>query len=139
MIKGRPLPIPTPETRAYWQATSEKRLVLQQCAECKHIYFPPRPFCPSCASRAITEIDASGKATLYSYIINHLPAPGYDTPFVIAVVQLNEGPRMMCNIVGCLADPSQLELDMEVEVTFEEREDGHFIPQFKPATEQNHG
>lgn len=75
--------------------------------------------------------DASGRGTLYSYIINYLPAPGYSEPFIIAVVQLSEGPRMMCNIIDCPAAPEHLELDMQLEVIFEERKQCIFVPQFR--------
>ena len=139
MFKNRPLPIPTPETKSFWSAAAEKRLQLQQCKSCEHIYFPPRPFCPNCASRRVFVFDASGKETLYSYIFNHLPASGYDSPFVLAVVQLKEGPRMMCNIIDCQPNPELLQLDMELEVAFEQRENEISIPQFRPATGQKHG
>lgn len=80
-------------------------------------------------------IKASGRATLYSYVINHLPTPGFgDGPFAIAVVQLEEGPRMMCNIVECAQTPEALQLDMALEVRFERISDEITLPQFRPAS-----
>lgn len=81
---------------------------------------------------------ASGRATLYSYVISHRPAPGFeqDAPYSIAVVQLEEGPRMMTNIVGCPQTPEALQLDMPLEVTFERVNDEISLPKFKPAGER---
>ena len=74
---------------------------------------------------------ASGKGTLHSYIINHLPAPGYEPPFTVAVVMLEEGVKMVSNILDCPAEPEALVLDMPLEVTFEQRGD-IAVPQFRP-------
>jgi hypothetical protein len=116
----RVLPQPTPETQHFWDGCKEGELRLQRCVECSKSYFPPRPFCPVCGSRKVESYKASGKAVLWSYVINHRPRPdiGKD-PHSIAVVQLEEGPRMMTNIVGCPQTPEALKLDMPVEVTFE--------------------
>jgi uncharacterized OB-fold protein len=90
--------------------------------------------CPACGSRNVEWFTASGRATLYSYVINHRPAPGFedDAPYAIAVVQLEEGPRMMSNILGLPATPEALVLDMPLQVTFESRGNVS-LPQFKPA------
>ena len=107
-VSVRLLPEPMPETRHFWQGTRLGELRLQHCDDCAQVYFPPRPFCPACSSRAVPVFAASGRGTLYSYIINHLPAPGFDAPFAIAVVQLEEGPRMMSNILDCEPTPEAL-------------------------------
>ena len=96
---GRALPQPTPETQHFWDGTKANQLLLQRCEECSKVYFPPRPFCPVCASRKVSVTKASGKGALYSYVIHHRPVPGFTPPYAIAVVQLAEGPRMMTNIV----------------------------------------
>lgn len=130
----RSLPIPTPETLHFWEGTRHGELRLQRCDECRHVYFPPRPFCPACASRKVSVFKASGKAKLYSYVINHRPAaPGFTPPYAIAVVELDEGPRMMSNILDCPQTPEALELDMRLEVTFEKLDDKVTLPQFRPA------
>ena len=77
---------------------------------------------------------ASGKAKLHSYVIHHRPAPGFDPPYAIAVVELAEGPRMMTNIVGCPQTPQALQLDMPLEVTYEKQNDEISLPLFRPAT-----
>ena len=129
----RPLPQPTPETQHFWEGTKNGELRLQKCDGCKHTYFPPRPFCPKCASRSVTVFKASGKAKLFSYVIPAKPSPGLDAPYSIAVVELAEGPRMMTNIVGCPQTPDALKLDMPVEVTFEKQTDAITLALFKPV------
>jgi uncharacterized OB-fold protein len=131
---ARARPIPTPETQHFWDGTKAGELRLQRCDACDHVYFPPRPFCPACASRKVSVFPASGKATLYSYVINHRPpAPGFTPPYAIAVVTLEEGPRMMANIVDCPQTPEALVLDMPLKVTFEKLDDAITLPQFAPA------
>lgn len=132
-MSDRVIPKPTPETQHYWDGAKEGELRLQQCKSCDKIYFPPRAFCPECGSRDVKVIKASGKSRLYSYIINHLPAPGFEGPFAVAVVELEEGPRLMSNILECEQTPEALQLDMPLEVTFEKLSDEITLPQFKPA------
>ena len=134
MAEGaRPLPVPTPETKHFWDGTRAGELRLQRCDDCRHTYFPPRPFCPKCASRKVSVVHASGKARLFSYVIHHRPAPGFTPPYAIAVVELAEGPRMMTNIVGCSQTPEGLVLDMPLEVAFEAQTDQITLALFKPA------
>ena len=113
-----PLPQPTPETQHFWDGTSVDELRLQRCDECAHVYFPPRPFCPGCACRSVSVFKASGRATLYSFVINHRPNPAFDGPYSIAVVELEEGPRMMTNIIDTPQTPEALQLDMPLIVVF---------------------
>jgi uncharacterized OB-fold protein len=130
----RVLPTPTPETASFWEGCKAGELRLQRCARCSQAYFPPRPFCPACGSRDITEFKASGRGSLYSYVINHRPRPDMGKePHSIAVVALAEGPRMMSNIVGCPQTPEALELDMPLEVTFQTFGD-IALPLFRPAS-----
>lgn len=131
---SRARPMPTPETRHYWDGAAAGELRLQRCDDCARTYFPPRPFCPACASRKVSVFAASGKATLYSYVINHRPAaPGFTSPYAIAVVTLEEGPRMMTNIVDCPQTPEALVLDMPLEVAFQKLDDVVTLPVFRPA------
>lgn len=131
---NRALPEPTPETRHFWDGCKEGELRLQRCGECNHTYFPPRPFCPKCISADVKVYRASGKATLYSYVINHRPRPDMGTaPHSIAVVALEEGPRMMTNIVNCPQTPEALVLDMPLQVTFLKASDDISLPLFQPA------
>jgi uncharacterized OB-fold protein len=130
---ARAKPKPTPETQHFWDGTQAGELRLQRCDACANVYFPPRPFCPSCASRKVSVFKASGKGKLYSYIIHHRPTPGFTAPYSIAVVELDEGPRLMTNIIDCPQTPEALELDMMVEVAFEKLDDKITLPLFRPA------
>ena len=129
----RLMPKPTPETRHFWEGARQGELRLQRCQACTHIYFPPRPFCPNCACRSVEVIKATGHGKLYSYVISHRPAPGIPAPYSIAVVELDEGPRIMTNIIGCPQTPEALVLDMPVEVSFQAQSDEITLPLFKPA------
>lgn len=128
-----PVPKPTPETEDFWQGAKAGELRMQRCSDCQEVYFPPRPFCPVCASKAIKSFRASGRATLHSYVINHRDHPAFDGPYSIAVVQLEEGPRMMTNIINVEQTPEALELDMPLEVVFEPLTDTISLPYFQPA------
>ena len=130
---SRQLPVPTPETQHFWDGTRENELRLQRCNDCAEIYFPPRPFCPCCSSRNIGVFQASGKATLDSYVISHRPHPAFNGPYAIALVKLEEGPRMMTNIVECEQKPEQLDLDMALEVVFQKMNDEITLPFFRPG------
>ena len=129
----RALPKPTPETAHFWEGTKSKQLLLQSCASCYHIYFPPRPFCPACGSKDVKIQIASGKATLDSYVINHRKHPAFDSPYSIAIVKLEEGPQMMTNIVDCPQTPEALQLDMPLAVKYEELSDEITLPLFAPV------
>ena len=135
----RPLPVITPETRHFWEGARSGELRLQKCTACSHVYFPPRPFCPQCASNNISVVRASGRATLYSYVIHHRPVAGFVPPYSIAVVQLEEGPRMMTNIVEIEQTPEALQLDMPLEVVFEKMSEEISLPLFRPAATSRKG
>jgi len=128
------IPIPTPVTQPYWDALDRHELMIQRCAQCSAANFYPRLACPSCGSRRIDWVRASGRASLHSYVINHVPAPGFEdeVPYVIAIVQLEEGPRMMTNLREVVIAPEALPLDMALEVTFEGC-GGRTLPMFRPA------
>jgi len=130
---GRALPQPTPETQHFWDGTKAGELRLQRCDECRHVYFPPRPFCPKCGTRKVSVFTASGKAILDTYVIHHRKVPGFEPPYAIAVVKLAEGPRMMTNIVECPQTPEALQLDMPLEVVFAQQNDAITLPFFRPT------
>ncbi|HEX3591189.1 MAG TPA: Zn-ribbon domain-containing OB-fold protein [Pseudonocardiaceae bacterium] len=132
--RTKAVPVPTPETQPYWDGAARGELRIQRCVSCERPFFYPRTSCPFCGSGEIEWFTTSGRATLYSYTITHRAAPGFedDAPYAIAVVQLAEGPRMMANIVGVPNTPDNLVLDMDLEVTFEQRGD-IALPQFTPT------
>jgi uncharacterized OB-fold protein len=131
---AKPAPQPTPETAEFFEGTKRGELLIQRCAACSTPFFYPRTSCPNCGSGDVAWIKASGRARLHTYVINHRPAPGFedDAPYAIAVVELEEGPRMMTNIVGIENTPENLVLDMDLVVQFSARGD-HMVPVFAPA------
>ena len=138
--RPKPAPVVTPETEPFWDAAQREELCIQRCNACGRHYFYPRPFCPRCSSDDVAWVQVSGRATLHSYVINHRPVPGWedDGPYAIAVVELEEGPRMATSIVGLPNTPEHLVLDMRLRVCFEEQ-GGMKIPKFRPepvGTEQ---
>ncbi len=131
-----PIPMPTPETQDFWDGAQRGELRLQRCDtdDCAKVIFPPRPFCPECGSRAVSSFTASGRGKLYSYVINHRPPRGFGPdPHAIAIVELDEGPRMMSNIVDCDQTPEALILDMPLEVVFTPVSDEISLPKFRPV------
>jgi uncharacterized OB-fold protein len=132
-VSGRALPVPTPETQTYWDKAAEHELWLPKCADTDRWFFPPRERSPFTGGEVIWR-RASGRATLASYVINHRPAPGYEGigPYVIAIVGLEEGPRLISNLLDIPAEPQALQIGMKLEVTFENR--GVItVPQFRRA------
>jgi len=130
---ARPKPLPTPETKHFWDGTKAGKLLLQRCGDTGQAYFPPRPFSPFTGTRNVEVFEASGRATLLSYVIHHRPAPGFTPPYAIAVVELEEGPRLMTNIVDCEQTPEALRLDMPLEVAFTPMDEEITLPLFRPA------
>lgn len=111
--------------------------MLQRCNACSHVYFPPRPFCPQCACRSVEIFAATGRATLYSFAINHRPRPDWpQQPHSIAIVTLEEGPRMITNIVNVPQIPEAMQLDMPLEVLFEPLSDDIHLPVFQPRKDR---
>jgi uncharacterized OB-fold protein len=133
-----PAPFVQPEIRTFWDATAEGKLLLPKCTDCGTLIWFPRPFCPECASTSVEWIQASGRGTVYSFTVNRrgvadMPAYRGAGEYVLAYVELEEGPRMMTNIVDCPQTPEALVLDMNVEVKFEKLDDKITLPLFRPA------
>jgi uncharacterized OB-fold protein len=131
-----PLPKPTPETQPFWDAAKQHKLVIQTCDDCHTPYFYPRPLCPACLSRRVRWIEASGRGRLHTYVINHRPPRGFPVaaPFVIGMVELDEGPRLMSHIVDVDPDPATLRCDLLLEVVFEDLTPEITVPKFRPRT-----
>lgn len=129
-----PGPIISPDGAPFWAAAEEGRLVLQQCKDCKTHRFIPRLICPECGSDAVGWADASGRGTIHSLTTVHRgPTPAFraNTPYIVALIDLEEGPRMMANIIGDNANNAAI--GDAVMVCFEEREGGAKVPQFQLA------
>ena len=130
------LPSPTPETAPYWEGAKAHELRIQYCGDCKKHFFYPRIFCPTCLGDNVEWRKVSGKGTLLTYVLSARPAPGFDDelPYAIAIVQLDEGPHLMTNIVDTEITPENLPAGMAVEVTFEDVNDTITLPKFRPAS-----
>lgn len=128
-----PVPTATPVTEPYWTAAARGVFLLPKCQRCGRFHHHPRPWCPHCWSTDLDWAEPSGRGTLLTYSVVHQPpSPRFDVPYVLAVVRLDEGPQLMCNLVD--VDPADVHCDMAVEVTFERR--GEFaLPQFRPNRE----
>jgi acetyl-CoA acetyltransferase/uncharacterized OB-fold protein len=131
----RPLPQLTPATGWFWTSGADGRLRIQGCDDCKALVHPPTPICPSCRSRSWSPVEVSGRGTVVGYTVNHHPwLPGFDPPYVIANVALEEDRtvHLTTNIVGC--EPAGVRIGQEVAVRFEQHDDV-WLPLFEPTGE----
>lgn len=138
MELNRPLPSPiTPEAQPYWDGLKENKLMLPKCDDCGKPFFYPRVLCPNCHSRNISWMQASGRGKLYSFQIAHRSlnrAFKVELPCVMAMIELEEGPRVMSNLINIEPDPSVVKCDMPVEVVFEKQNDDITLALFQPVT-----
>jgi uncharacterized OB-fold protein len=121
----------------FWAATAEGRFQLQRCNECDTVLWFPRRHCPSCWTENVSTFDATGKGEIYSFTIIRKGAMAYKDsgPFVVAYVELAEGPRVMTNIVDC--DVETVAVGMPVEVVFHDTGEGNALYRFRPATQRS--
>jgi uncharacterized OB-fold protein len=130
----KPLPRIDEESRGYWEALARHELYLQRCRACGTFRFYPRALCPSCLSDATEWVRASGRGTVYSFTVTYQnQAPGFreEVPYVLAIVELAEGVRLMTNVVG--SSPDAVRIGMPVEVVFEDVTPEITLPKFRPA------
>ena len=131
------LPVPTPpvspETKPFWDATAEGKLLLKRCDSCGVTIWYPRSICPQCGSTETSWYEASGRGTVYSFTITRRGEGLYReaTPYVLAYVELEEGPRVLTNIVD--TDLDQLAVGDAVEVVFHDTGEGRALPRYRPA------
>ncbi len=131
----KPLPPVNAETAPFWEACAVGRLLVQCCADCRVHQFYPRLICAACGGTKLDWVEVSGKASLRSWtVIRRAVSAAFaaDVPYAVALVQLDEGPTLMTNIVGC--DPESLVMGQRLRVTFERRGMDIRVPQFAPAT-----
>jgi uncharacterized OB-fold protein len=133
MAYMKPLPQPNPDTKPFWDGCSRHELRFQKCISCGHIRWPASIICPTCYSREVEWIRASGKGTVYTYSVYHQafhPSFKKDIPYVTAIIALEEGPHFLSNIVGC--NPDEVYCDMPVVVTWQDIDKAFSLPKFKP-------
>ena len=130
-----PLPEPTPTTKPFWDAAHKHVLSIQRCQGCGVHIFYPRPACPECGSVELEWKEVSGRGTLYSFTIARRPTArdfADKVPYAIAIVELEEGPHIATNVVGC--DPETLRIGQPLEAVFEDVSDEISLVHFRPAT-----
>jgi uncharacterized protein len=125
-------PTPTEDDQPFWAAAAEGRLVLPRCRGCETYIWYPRAICPDCHSTDVEWVAASGRGTVYSFTVNAraFGAWAEHAPYVIAYVELAEGPRVLTNIVG--VDPDQVRIGLAVRAVFEPAEPTRVL-RFTPA------
>jgi uncharacterized OB-fold protein len=130
-----PEPVINPDTAEFWKATAEGRLLATRCGDCDAVIWYPRPQCPFCHGTNTRWVQLSGRGTVYSYSVVHRAAGEWKgvTPYVLAYVELAEGPRVMTNVVDC--DVAQVGIGDAVEVVFEDTGNGSALPRFRPLQE----
>jgi len=128
----RPAPMVTDDNAVFWDATLDGRLVAQGCAECGRLRHPPRPMCPHCHSLEVDVVDLSGRGSLYSYALLHHPRhPAFEYPVIAALVDLDEGVRLVSNLVDVA--PDDIRIGMPLEVAFVPTADAAVVPVFRPV------
>lgn len=135
MTTKLPQPTPNADSKPYWDAARERRLVIRRCRSCGAFHFMPRHLCPECWSEDLEWVDAKGTGAVHSYTVIRRPSnPAFagQTPYVVALIDLDEGPRMVANVLG--DDALDTGIGDRVEVTFEDRGDGTMLPQFRRST-----
>lgn len=132
-VVAKPQPQISPGAEPFWEHARQEELYLPFCEDCQQPFYYPRRWCPACFSQNLSWRKMSGKGRVYSFsVIHQSPLPAYqqDVPYILAIVELDEGPRMMTNILDC--EISAVNVDMAVEVIFEVR-GAMKIPQFRPC------
>jgi uncharacterized OB-fold protein len=133
---SKPLPKPDPLTMPFWSSLNRRSMEVQRCESCGSHVFYPRGLCPSCGSRALRWTPVSGRGRIYAFTIVHRPTNAAfraDAPYILAMVELDEGVRMMTNIVGVAPDPARVRIGMPVEVVYEEVGPGTTLAKFRPV------
>jgi len=131
----KPLPIPNEDTKEYWEGAKRHELTIQRCKNCGTYRFPPKALCHNCLSMETEWEKVSGRGKLYTFTIFHQvygPEWKEEVPYNVAVVELDEGPRMISNIVNCKNE--DLRIGMELEVVFEDVTQDITLPKFKPVS-----
>ena len=130
-MSERLAPSMTADSQFFWDGVREHRLLIQRCAGCGALRHPPRPMCPRCQSLEWDTVEATGRGTVYSFVIpHHPPLPWFPEPYVVALVDLEEGTRLVSNVVGIA--PDAVTIGLPVQVRYEHFEGDLVLPLFEP-------
>jgi len=128
----RPLPEPNPETAFFWEAAQKGELHILRCNACGTYVHLPRPACRNCQSTDLAPARVSGRGVVHSFTVTHFPLPGFEPPFAVALIELEEGVRLASNVVD--VPPEEMAVGIPVEVTFEKVADDVTLPLFRKRT-----
>ncbi|MDA0351019.1 MAG: OB-fold domain-containing protein [Chloroflexi bacterium] len=136
-MSKRPMPkFFEPDTQAFWDATNDEQLVYQQCKACNEVVFTPRAHCTSCGSADLEQKTSKGDGTVYTYSVvrqNRNPAFADLGAYALAYIDLDEGFRMLSNVVGVANPQTDVKVGQRVKVKFEKQDEGEYlIPLFEP-------
>jgi uncharacterized OB-fold protein len=134
---AKPLPVPSPETQYFWAGAKKHELWIPFCRPCEASYWYPRDFCPRCGSRDVEWRQSSGKGRVYTFAVHYRAFhPGWneETPYVTALIDLEDGVRIFSNLVGVEADPKALACEMPVEAVFDDVSDDITLVKFRPVS-----
>ncbi|MBP7341986.1 MAG: OB-fold domain-containing protein [Smithellaceae bacterium] len=130
----KPLPKRNPDNQPFWEGCKNHELRFQECSACGHVRWPPSLLCPRCHSPEARRLTAKGTGRIYTFAVYHTAYhPGFaaELPYTVAVVVLDEGPRLLTNIIGC--PPGEVTCDMPVEIVWADIDENITLPKFKPA------
>jgi uncharacterized OB-fold protein/acyl dehydratase len=131
----RPRPALTQDNAFFFEGAKQGKLLIQRCSSCGRLRHPPRPMCPGCRSLDWDTVEASGRGVVYSFVVNHHPqVPAFDYPLVVALVELEEGTRLVSNLIR--VEPGDVRVGMPVEVEFVVFDEELTLPQFHPAPDR---
>ena len=128
-------PSMTPDTQFFWDGLKNHTLLIQSCSQCDAVRHPPRPMCPRCNSLAWHTIESAGRGRVFSFVMPQHPAyPWFEYPYIVALIDLDEGIRLVSNLCGIA--PEDASIGMPVEVFYEHFENDLVLAQFRPAAQQ---
>ena len=131
---SRPVPTPSTQTKPFWDGCARGELLIQRCKSCQTVWHPPSPLCPNCFSTDYDWTPASGRGTVYTYSVIHHPFRKIwepHVPYVLAVIELAEGPKLLSNVIDVA--PDAVQVGMPVAVTFQPVSDTISLPLFRPV------
>jgi uncharacterized OB-fold protein len=130
--RRRPRPGITRDNAFFWEGVRAGQLLIQRCARCQRLRHPPGPMCPACRSLEWDTVAASGRGEVYSFVLHyHPPIPPFERGHPVAVIQLEEGTRLVSDLVGI--EPQAVRIGIPVQVEFNRVDDELILPQFRPV------
>jgi len=131
----RPRPAITHDNEFFWKGVREGKLLIQRCSGCGKLRHPPAPVCPACRSFEWDTVEASGRGTVYSFVLHRYPViPPFESPHPVALIELDEGTRLVSDLVG--VGPEEIFIGMRVQVEFNAVDPDLILPQFRPVADQ---